>query len=360
MIKNTADQIVSFQLISATDGSNVTSATPKVYVTGDGGAQAERTTGINHEGNGCWSFVVSAADSNYSHVSYTIVASGAISQTVNVYPVVLNDYKADVSALATSAALATSDGKIDAIKTKTDSLNFTVAGDVDCNVQTWKGSTAPDNTGDAYARIGSTGSALISLAQASVCTETRLSELNNTTVGSTAWYSAVNGGRLLDIQGRIPSTLITGQMNSFVGSIGTDVITSTSLAASAVTEIQNGLATPTNITAGTITTVTNLTNAPTNGDLTATMKASVNTEVDTALTEYGGSTHSAADVKTALEADNSDLDYLVTDLINKKEIVILDGATKQYTDAGVLIGTIATAYSDDGTTVTRKAMRQVK
>lgn len=37
----------------------------------------------------------------------------------------------------------------------------------------------------------------------------------------------------------------------------------------------------------TVTTVTNLTNAPTNGDLTATMKASVNTEVDTALSDYG-------------------------------------------------------------------------
>ena len=43
-----------------------------------------------------------------------------------------------------------------------------------------------------------------------------------------------------------------------------------------------GPATPTNITGGTITTVTNLTNAPTNGDLTATMKASVTTAVPTA------------------------------------------------------------------------------
>lgn len=39
------------------------------------------------------------------------------------------------------------------------------------------------------------------------------------------------------------------------------------------------LASTTNITAGTIATVTNLTNAPTNGDLTAAMKASVNSEV---------------------------------------------------------------------------------
>jgi hypothetical protein len=44
-----------------------------------------------------------------------------------------------------------------------------------------------------------------------------------------------------------------------------------------------GPATPTNITAGTITTVTNLTNAPTAGDLTATMKASMNAEVVDAL-----------------------------------------------------------------------------
>src|SRR3990167_7756227 len=42
-------------------------------------------------------------------------------------------------------------------------------------------------------------------------------------------------------------------------------------------------ASTTNITAGTITTVTNLTNAPTSGDLTATMKASVNAEVNDVL-----------------------------------------------------------------------------
>lgn len=43
-------------------------------------------------------------------------------------------------------------------------------------------------------------------------------------------------------------------------------------------------ASTTNITAGIITTVTNLTNAPTAGDLTATMKTSVQTAADTAIT----------------------------------------------------------------------------
>lgn len=47
------------------------------------------------------------------------------------------------------------------------------------------------------------------------------------------------------------------------------------------------LASTTNIVSGTLTTVTNLTNAPTAGDFTATMKASINTEADTALTDYG-------------------------------------------------------------------------
>ncbi len=68
----------------------------------------------------------------------------------------------------------------------------------------------------------------------------------------------------------------------------------------------------------------------------------------------------AAEVRTAIEADNTDLDYLITDLINKKEITIANGNTLQYDDAGDLIGTITAAYTDDTVTVSRKAMRQVK
>lgn len=68
--------------------------------------------------------------------------------------------------------------------------------------------------------------------------------------------------------------------------IATDAIGSAEVSAAAVTKIQAGLATPTNITAGTITTVTNLTNAPTAGDLTATMKTSVQTASTSALTAF--------------------------------------------------------------------------
>ena len=63
------------------------------------------------------------------------------------------------------------------------------------------------------------------------------------------------------------------------------------------------VASPTNITAGTITPVTNVTNAPTAGDLTATMKTSVQTAADAAIT---------ANV-TVIEI-NADVDEIITTL----------------------------------------------
>lgn len=61
---------------------------------------------------------------------------------------------------------------IDGIKAKTDSLTFTVAGDVDCNVQTWKGVAAQDMTGDAFARLGAPAGASVSADVAAVKSET--------------------------------------------------------------------------------------------------------------------------------------------------------------------------------------------
>jgi hypothetical protein len=43
---------------------------------------------------------------------------------------------------------------VDAVKTKTDSLTFTVTNQADVNVIDWKGATAPAMTGDAFARLG--------------------------------------------------------------------------------------------------------------------------------------------------------------------------------------------------------------
>lgn len=97
-----------------------------------------------------------------------------------------------------------------------------------------------------------------------------------------------------DIQGRLPAALTAnGNMKSSLVEILTTALTETSgLIAAAFKQFFN-VASPTGTmkqitlvdTVTTTTTATNLTNAPTSGDLTATMKASVNTEVDTALAD---------------------------------------------------------------------------
>lgn len=87
MRKNVASQVICAQLNSKTDGSAVTSGTTTVYVTGDGGTQSSGGGTVTHEGQGCWSYVPTQAETNYNHVAYTFTNSTAISQTVQVYPV---------------------------------------------------------------------------------------------------------------------------------------------------------------------------------------------------------------------------------------------------------------------------------
>lgn len=65
-----------------------------------------------------------------------------------------------------------------------------------------------------------------------------------------------------------------------------------------------------------VTTVVNLTNAPTAGDLTAIMKASVNTEADTALTDYDGPTNAEMDAAHALLATPAQVNTEVLDVLN--------------------------------------------
>ena len=85
MKKNVAGQVVCAQLISKTDGSDVTSGTTTVYVTGDGGTQASGSGSVAHEGNGLWSYAPTQAETNYNHVAFTFVNSSAVSVTVQVY-----------------------------------------------------------------------------------------------------------------------------------------------------------------------------------------------------------------------------------------------------------------------------------
>lgn len=122
------------------------------------------------------------------------------------------------------------------------------------------------------------------LITSDVLAASAISEIQSGLATSTALATAQSDLDL--ITGTDGATLATAQANYAPAKAGDEMDLVDAPNGTAITAIQNGLATPTNITAGTITTVTNLTNAPTNGDFTATMKASVNAEVDAAIETY--------------------------------------------------------------------------
>ena len=91
MFRNTASQIVGAQMVSASDGSAFT-GTVSCSVTKDGGTQGAGGGTVTHEGNGFHSYTPTQAETDAAHVAFTFTGTGAVPCTVQVYPVVLNDY----------------------------------------------------------------------------------------------------------------------------------------------------------------------------------------------------------------------------------------------------------------------------
>lgn len=116
MKKNVSSQTVGVQMVSATDGSAFTGSVT-VYVTGDGGTQAVGSVSsgaCTHEGNGFHTYVPAQAETNYAHVAFTFIGTGAVPATVQVY-----------TSFPQTVDNATN---ISAIKTKTDYLPSATAG----------------------------------------------------------------------------------------------------------------------------------------------------------------------------------------------------------------------------------------
>lgn len=89
MIKNTANQTIGAQMISAIDGSAFTDSVT-VYVCGDAGTQAIGAVDSGaciHEGNGYHTYAPTQAETDYDLVAFTFIGDGAISVTVQVYTV---------------------------------------------------------------------------------------------------------------------------------------------------------------------------------------------------------------------------------------------------------------------------------
>jgi hypothetical protein len=86
VIKNQSGQTIGAQVINATTGAAFVGAVV-VYVTGDGGTQAIGSVGAGAcvaEGQGYFSYTPAAAETNYDHVAFTFVGTGAINATTQV------------------------------------------------------------------------------------------------------------------------------------------------------------------------------------------------------------------------------------------------------------------------------------
>lgn len=197
--KNTASQFVTFCMISATDGSPVTGITPTCRRCIDGTFAAGGGTVTEDTGLGFYKYAMAQADTNGNNIGLRFTGTGAIDTVINFVTTDANPYDAvrfGLSALPNAAAdaagglvisdaggldidaklantnevtaarmgaltdwinggrldlildiiaadtttdipalLTTIDTVVDAIKAKTDSLTYTVAGVLDANIQ---------------------------------------------------------------------------------------------------------------------------------------------------------------------------------------------------------------------------------
>lgn len=110
MRKNVASQVVGAQMVTASDGSAFTS-TVTVYVTGDAGTQAIGSVGsgvCTHEGNGFHTYAPAQSETNYNHIAFTFVGTGAIPVTNQVYTISYDPHDtADLGLSTLDAAIST-------------------------------------------------------------------------------------------------------------------------------------------------------------------------------------------------------------------------------------------------------------
>lgn len=154
MKQNVASQTIGAQLVSATDGSAVTSGTTTVAVTIDGGTQGAGAGTVAHEGNGYWSYAPTQAETNGAHIAFTFTNSSAVPVTVQVYTTFpqTGDSFARLGAPAgasVSADIATIDGNVDAILVDTGTTLDGKINTIDTEVAAIKAVT--DNLPDSGA-----------------------------------------------------------------------------------------------------------------------------------------------------------------------------------------------------------------
>lgn len=353
MKKNVASQVVGAQMCSATDGSAFT-GTVTVYVVGNAGTQAIGSVGsgvCTHEGNGFHTYAPAQAETNYDHVAFTFTGTGAIASTVQIYP-----------SFPQTVDNATN---ISAIKTKTDSLTFTVANVLDSNTLRVGGTvqTARDiganvllspGTGTGQLSLSS-GAVLLQATQTGVTIPTVTNVTNAPTAGDftatmkTSIGTAVAASAVASVTGNVGGN-VTGSVGSVAtggitaASIATDALGAVELAADAVTEIATGvwaagtrtLTAGTNIVLNKGTGLTGLTDLDAAGVRTAVGLATANLDTQIGTLATGSLLGTVASyIDTEVAAIKAKTDNLPADPADASDIAAALATIAGYVDTEV-------------------------
>lgn len=300
---------------------------------------------------------------NATLASTTNITAG----TITTVTTVTNQLTA--AAIATGIWADTTAGDFTAAASIGKSILNGVALGTGLTINGYTGNTV--QTGDSYARIGSTGSGLTSLAPAATALSTATwtgtlatnlgtlaSHDPGTTIGtSTLTQTQVTGGAY-NIQS---SSCILGdaRIADLDASISSRMATYTQPAGFLAATFPSGtIANTTNITAGTITTVTNLTNAPTAGDFTSTMKTSITTAATaatpTVLLTAGTSTGQVV-ISSGILTANTNGDFTTTQKTSIGTAVAASAvASVTGNVGGNVVGSVGSVTSAVGITSNRK------
>lgn len=231
MRKNVASQIIGAQMTTASDGTNFTGSV-SVAVTVDGGTQgAGGGTGPTHEGNGFHSYIPTQAETNGNHVAFTFTGSGAITATVQVYPVSYDptdSVRLGLTALPNAAAdaagglpisdaggldLDTLNTNVSSILTDTAEIGTAGAGLTNINLPNQTMDIVGNITGNLSGSVGSVTGAVGSVTgnvggTINGLTATALADFFDTDSGTT-YASAVAGSVVAEIADNAGGSALT-------------------------------------------------------------------------------------------------------------------------------------------------------
>jgi hypothetical protein len=211
--------------------------------------------------------------------------------------IVGDNINATISSRATQASVDTVDTVVDAVKVDTTNTlarlpAALVSGRMDASVGAMQSNVLTSGALDATASAEIADAVWDEATSGHAITGSTGEQIAQ--VSSRASQTSVNNveADTQDIQSRLPTVLVSGRMDSYVGAMGANTVDGNAVASSAVAEIQSGLA-----TSGALTTVSN------NVDTILTNTVSLLSNTATLITKFLGITYLADWLRILARAD---------------------------------------------------------